>query len=85
MKTTKLTIRDDYPTALATTPNANINCFGFNHEYITARDPLLAVEILELYHRARMTIDKKPIDKNSLIWQKADLKLKLFKDKYELD
>lgn len=84
MKITKLTIRDDYPSAIAVKPNANINCYGFNIDFIAERDPYLAVELFEIWHKAKLLQVKKPINKDSIIFTKANKQLQLLIDKYEL-
>jgi hypothetical protein len=52
-KSTKLNIREDRPTALASSAHgSNVDAVGFNLLYIAQRDPRLAVEILKLYAEA---------------------------------
>jgi hypothetical protein len=49
-KTTKLTIRADRPTALASSAHgSNLDAIGFNVAFLAARSPKLAVEIMRLY------------------------------------
>lgn len=53
-KSTKLNIREDRPTALASSAfGSNVDAIGFNLLFLAARNPKLAVEILKLYARAR--------------------------------
>jgi hypothetical protein len=52
-KSTKLNIREDRPTGLASSAHgSNVNAIGFNLLFIAARNPKLAVEILKLYAQA---------------------------------
>ena len=52
-KSTKLNIREDRPTGLASSAHgSNVNAVGFNLLFIAARNPKLAVEILKLYAQA---------------------------------
>ncbi|HSW78040.1 MAG TPA: hypothetical protein VLG36_04540 [Candidatus Chromulinivoraceae bacterium] len=50
---TKLTIREDRPTALSSAIyGANLNAVGFNIALIALRDPKLATAIVKLYAKA---------------------------------
>ena len=52
-KSTKLNIREDRPTGLASSAHgSNVNAVDFNLLFIAARNPKLAVEILKLYAQA---------------------------------
>ncbi len=52
-KSTKLNIREDRPTALASSVHgSNVDAVGFNLLFIAQRNPKLAIEILKLYARA---------------------------------
>jgi hypothetical protein len=53
IKSTKLTIREDKPTAIASSSHdANINAVGYNVLFVAQRDPKLGVEILKIYDKA---------------------------------
>ena len=60
-KSTKLTIREDRPTAISSTAHAaNLNALGFNIPFIAARNPKLAIEIMKLYALAHKIQDSDP-------------------------
>lgn len=60
-KSTKLNIREDRPTGLASSAyGSNVNAIGFNLLFIAARNPKLAVEILRLYARAHKLQENDP-------------------------
>ena len=53
-KSTKLTIREDQPTGIASSAfGSNIDAMGFNILFIASKNPKLAVEIMTLYASAR--------------------------------
>ena len=53
MKSTRLTIREDRPTAIGSSAQrSNLDAIGFNLTYLSVRNPKLAIEILKLYARA---------------------------------
>lgn len=53
VKITKLSIRDDRPTAVASSAyGSNVNAIGFNIMYLAERNPKLAVEVLRLLELA---------------------------------
>jgi len=52
IKSTKLTIREDRPTAIgSSTQRSNLNAIGFNLTFLSVRNPKLAIEVLKLYDR----------------------------------
>lgn len=52
-RSTKLNVREDRPTALASSVHgSNVDALGFNLLFIAQRNPKLAVEILKLYAKA---------------------------------
>ncbi len=54
-KSTKLSIREDRPTGLASSAHgSNVNAVGFNLFFIATRNPKLAIEIMKLYAQARL-------------------------------
>ncbi len=60
-KSTKLNIREDRPTGLASSAHgSNVNAVGFNLLFIAARNPKLAVEILKLYAQAHEIQESDP-------------------------
>ncbi len=72
-KKTKITIREDYPTAVASEAyGANIGGLAFNPTFIAQRDPQLAVKIMDLHIKARGLRDKPPLDKNDPKYEKAN-------------
>lgn len=61
IKSTKLTIRDDRPTAISSSAHgANIDALGFNLTFLSTRNPKLAVEILKLYALAHQVQEDDP-------------------------
>lgn len=53
-KTTKLNIRQDRPTAIASSAHgSSADALGFNMTFLAARNPKLAVELMKLYAQAR--------------------------------
>lgn len=53
-KTTKLTIYENRATGITSSAfGSNINAMGFNLLFIASKNPKLAVEIMELYAKAR--------------------------------
>jgi hypothetical protein len=60
-KSTKLNIREDRPTALASSVHgSNVDAVGFNLLFIAQRNPKLAVEILKLYAKAHEVQENDP-------------------------
>lgn len=60
-KITQLKIREDRPTALSSSAHgANLDAVAFNLIFLALRDPKLAVELLELYDRARHVKENDP-------------------------
>jgi hypothetical protein len=60
-KSTKLSIREDRPTGLASSAHgSNVNALGFNLLFIAARNPKLAIEIMKLYAEARKLQENDP-------------------------
>lgn len=60
-KSTKLNIREDRPTALASSVHgSNVDAIGFNLLFIAQRNPKLAIEILELYAKAHEVQENDP-------------------------
>jgi hypothetical protein len=60
-KSTKLNIREDRPTALASSAHgSNVDAVGFNLLFIAARNPKLAIEIMKLYAQARQVEENDP-------------------------
>lgn len=52
-KSTKLTIREDRPTALSSSAHgSNMDAIGFNIAFIAARNPKLAITVMRLYAEA---------------------------------
>ncbi len=59
LKITKLALRSDWPTAVSSREHGhNLNTYGFNVDYIAARNPGLAMEIRELYDQATRLRDE---------------------------
>lgn len=53
-KSTKLTIREDRPTAISSSAHgSNLDAIGFNIAFLAARNPKLAIEAMKLYALAR--------------------------------
>lgn len=53
IKSTKLTIREDRPTAIGSSAQrSNLDAIGFNLTFLSVRNPKLAIEIMKLYARA---------------------------------
>lgn len=49
-KQTKLTIREDRPTGLASSgQGSNVDAIGFNITFLALRNPRLAIEVVKLY------------------------------------
>ena len=62
MKSTKLTIREDRPTAIGSSAHkSNLNVIGFNITFLAPRNPKLAVEVLKLYDRAIKVSQNDPL------------------------
>lgn len=60
-KSTKLNIREDRPTAIASSAHgSNVNAIGFNLLFLAARNPKLAIEIMKLYAQARQVQENDP-------------------------
>ena len=60
-KSTKLNIREDRPTALASSVHgSNVDAIGFNLLFIAQRNPKLAVEIMSLYALAYKVQENDP-------------------------
>jgi hypothetical protein len=60
-KSTKLNIREDRPTALASSVHgSNVDAVGFNLLFIAQRNPKLAIEILKLYTQAHEIQENDP-------------------------
>lgn len=60
-KSTKLTIREDRPTAIASSAyGSNLDAIGFNLPFLALRNPKLAVEILRLYALAQKVQENDP-------------------------
>lgn len=58
---TKLTIQDDRPTALAIAAhNTHINTIGFNIVFLASRSPRLAVDVMKLYALAQKVQENDP-------------------------
>jgi hypothetical protein len=52
-KTTKITIREDQPTAISSTAyKANLNSMGFNMDYLQKHDHKLYLRVIRLYEEA---------------------------------
>ena len=81
-KSTKLTIHEDQPIGIASSAfGSNVDALGFNILFIAARDPKLAVEIMNLYAKARQIQEDDPLAPDedfTLFSQKVS---KLFGDK----
>jgi hypothetical protein len=61
-KSTKLTVREDQPTGIASSAfGSNVDALGFNILFIAARNPKLAVEIMELYAKAQQIQTDDPL------------------------
>ena len=59
--TTKVTIREDKPVALASSAKgANLTAVGFNIEFLIRRRPSLAIEIARLFDQARQLHEDDP-------------------------
>lgn len=72
-KKTKITVREDWPTSIASEAyGANVGCLAFNLTYIVLRDPMVAVELMEIYELARSLLDKPVLDKNNPEFEKAN-------------
>ncbi len=53
IKSTKLTLREDRPTAIGSSAQrSNLDAIGFNLTFLSLRNPKLAIEILKLYAKA---------------------------------
>lgn len=60
-KSTKLTIREDRPTAIGSMAHrSNLDVIGFNVTFLSLRNPKLAIEILKLYDMAVMISQNDP-------------------------
>jgi hypothetical protein len=72
---TKLTIREDRPTALSSVVyGSNLNAVGFNIAFIALKNPKLAVDIMKLYAKAHKIQENDP--------QAPDEDLELFMDEF---
>jgi hypothetical protein len=72
---TKLTIREDRPTALSSVVHgSNLNAVGFNITFIALKNPKLAVDIMKLYASAHNIQENDP--------QAPDEDLELFMDEF---
>ena len=61
-KSTKLTIRDDRPTAISSSAHgSNLDTVGFNVAFIATHNPKLAIEILKLYTLAHQISGDDPV------------------------
>lgn len=53
LRTTKITVRSDYPVAIASSQRgANLNAIGFNLDFIARRRPQLASELIRMWQDA---------------------------------
>ena len=60
-KITKLTIRDDRPTGLASSAQgSNLDAIGFNVAFLASRSPRLAIEVMKLYALAHKVQEDDP-------------------------
>ena len=58
-KRTKITVRSDYPTSVATTSfGSNINCIAFNLDYIGKRDIDMVQKLKDMYEEALKVKDQ---------------------------
>jgi hypothetical protein len=81
-KSTKLNIREDRPTALASSVHgSNIDAIGFNLLFIAQRNPKLAVEIMKLYTLAHKVRENDPSAPNEDFALFADEVAKVLADK----
>ena len=61
-KSTKLTIHEDQPTGISSSAfGSNVDALGFNILFIAARNPKLAVEIMNLYAKAQQIQEDDPL------------------------
>ena len=61
LKSTKLNIREDRPTALSSSIHgSNLDAIGFNIAFLAARNPKLAIEIMKLYALAYKVQENDP-------------------------
>ncbi len=61
VKSTKLSVREDRPTAIASSShNANVNAMAFNIIFIALRNPKLALEVMRLYDEAHKLQENDP-------------------------
>lgn len=61
VKSTKLTIREDRPTAISSSAHgSNLDAIGFNINFLALRNPKLAIQIIELYDKAREIQENDP-------------------------
>lgn len=61
-KSTKLSIREDRPTAISSSAHgSNVDALGFNITFLAARNPKLAVELIKLYAQAQQVKENDPI------------------------
>lgn len=71
-KKTKITIREDYPTAVASEAyGANVGGFAFNVIFIAHRNPELAVKVMDLYEKATALKDEPPLEEDDPKFDKA--------------
>lgn len=64
-KSTKLTIREDRPTALTSSAHgSNLDAIGFNIIFLASRNPKLAIEVMKLYALAHTVQENDPIAPN---------------------
>ena len=59
---TKLSIRSDMATSISSSQHgANLDAIGFNVNLLLTRRPLLAVDLMRLYHEARDIFAEAPV------------------------
>ena len=72
LKNTKITIRQDLPTAVSSSFNgANLNTIGFNIDYIQVRDPLMCVQLMGMFSKASRLSKVEPLDSSDEAFVKA--------------
>ncbi|MGH7157469.1 MAG: hypothetical protein ACREGD_00095 [Candidatus Saccharimonadales bacterium] len=60
-KSTKLNIREDRPTGLASSAHgSNLDAIGFNIAFLATRNPKLAIEVMKLYALAHQVQENDP-------------------------
>jgi len=61
-KTTKLNIREDRPTAIASSlQKSNLDAIGFNIAFLAMRSPRLVIEVMKLYALAHKVDENDPV------------------------